>query len=385
MITLQQILELVGTLDDTPGENTARERFRKYLNDSVKNIGALRDYVEACLRAAGPQYNRGLQDLVNHAARLMNFRVEFGRYQGAVNDVGYDGVWHSKELDIVVEVKTTDVYAIKTATLVGYVDRLISEKRLQSWDRTLGLYLVGRPNADLKQLENAIIAEKRTHQLRVGTIGSLLDLGELVENELITPEDVVMLLKPIGVSVDSTVRLLAHVRALQEVEPPNEPNTATVPKQVVPDAGVKDEIGGRHYLLTPVVADETNSAEEIIRRLLDAGWYVFGDRTPGRRLLKPGDRLCFFSGGIGIVADAEVSSLPERKAIPHVKNPERFPWAFKVKDVRYYFDKPVVIDAALRSQLDAFKKGNAEAPWGWFVVSTKILSEHDFTLLTSKQ
>ena len=47
MITLQQILELVGTLDDSAGENTARERFRKYLNDSVKNVGALRDYVEA--------------------------------------------------------------------------------------------------------------------------------------------------------------------------------------------------------------------------------------------------------------------------------------------------------------------------------------------------
>jgi hypothetical protein len=34
--------------------------------------------------------------------------------------------------------------------------------------------------------------------------------------------------------------------------------------------------------------------------------------------------------------------------------------------------------------LDAFKKADAEAPWGWFVVSTKILSEHDLELLTAK-
>jgi hypothetical protein len=31
---------------------------------------------------------------------------------------------------VVVEVKTTEVYAVKTATLVGYVDDLISEKRI---------------------------------------------------------------------------------------------------------------------------------------------------------------------------------------------------------------------------------------------------------------
>ena len=50
MITLQQILELVGTLDDSLGENTARERFRKFLNDSVRTVGAVRDYVDTCLR-----------------------------------------------------------------------------------------------------------------------------------------------------------------------------------------------------------------------------------------------------------------------------------------------------------------------------------------------
>ena len=81
-MTLDDILDLVGVLDDTPGEDTGRERFRKYLSKSVTEVGLLRDYTETCLRTSGAQYNRALQDLVNHAGRLMGFDVQFGRFRG---------------------------------------------------------------------------------------------------------------------------------------------------------------------------------------------------------------------------------------------------------------------------------------------------------------
>ncbi len=110
MITLPQILELVGALDDAAGENTARERFRKYLATSVGEVGAVRDYIETCLRTSGPQYDRALQDLVNHTGRLIGFEVEFGRYQGVPGQIGYDGIWRTADPAIVVEVKTSDVY-----------------------------------------------------------------------------------------------------------------------------------------------------------------------------------------------------------------------------------------------------------------------------------
>ena len=48
-MTLDEILELVGPLDDAPGENTARDRFRAHLTKSVTTPGALRDYIETCL------------------------------------------------------------------------------------------------------------------------------------------------------------------------------------------------------------------------------------------------------------------------------------------------------------------------------------------------
>jgi hypothetical protein len=52
-ITLQQILDLVGTLDDSSGQNTPRERFRKFLEQNVSEVGQLRDYIEECLRTSG--------------------------------------------------------------------------------------------------------------------------------------------------------------------------------------------------------------------------------------------------------------------------------------------------------------------------------------------
>ena len=141
-ITLSQILALVGKLDDTPGEDTARERFRRFLKENVLEVGQIRDHIEDCLRTTGDQYNRALQDLVNYLGHFLEFGVTFGRYSGVSTEVGFDGLWQSpRNVHVVVEVKTTEVYAIKTATLVGYVDRLISEQRIPSWDNALGIYV----------------------------------------------------------------------------------------------------------------------------------------------------------------------------------------------------------------------------------------------------
>ena len=180
-VSLNEILDLVGSLDDSAGEDTPRERFRRFLRKNVHEVGEIRDHIEQCLRTSGDQYNRALQDLVNYVGEFLGFKVEFGRYRGVQNQIGFDGLWQSPTgLNLVVEVKTTETYAIKTAALVGYVDELISEKRIPSWDAALGLYVVGRPDPDLRQLENAIVAEKRTPQLRVIHVESLLSLAEIM-------------------------------------------------------------------------------------------------------------------------------------------------------------------------------------------------------------
>jgi len=370
-IALKEILGLVGYLDDTTGDETSRERFRRFLKENITEVGQIRDYIEECLRNSGDQYNRALQDLVNYLGHFLGFEVTFGRYHGVQNKIGFDGLWKSPtSFFIVVEVKTTDIYAIKTATLIGYVDALISEKGISDWDHAIGLYVIGRPDAELRQLENAILAEKRTHQLRIISVESLLSLAELFNEYDVSHDDILAVLRPSGTTVDPVVDLMARLVAQRQMEEETTKNVEITEAE-------------RQYWLTPVKSEEEQTADECIQSLVgEEKIYAFGERTPGRRHVKPADYICFYSTGKGVVAHAQIASRPERKEHPKVRHSERYPWVFRVKDVHLYLENPIIIDAALRSQLDAFKKNDPNKSRAWFVQATRRITEHDFKVLT---
>ncbi len=217
-ITLQQILALTGKLDDTPGLETPRERFRRFIHDNVTNVGEVRDYIEECLRTSGDQYSRALQDLVNHVRHFWGFTVTFGRYQGVRGQVGFDGHWQSPSgFDLVIEVKTSETYAIRTATLTNYVDTLISGRQIPDWDHALGLYVVGRPDPDIHQLENAITAERRPHQLRIISVESLLSLAELMNEYDVSHHDTLSVLRPSRPTIDPIVDLRSCFKTLTPI------------------------------------------------------------------------------------------------------------------------------------------------------------------------
>ena len=316
-MTLTQVLSLVGKLDDSPGDETARERFRRFLSDNVREVGQVRDYIEECLRNSGNQYNRALQDLVNHIGCFLEFKVVFGRYQGVQGQIGFDGIWTSpQDLHIVVEVKTSEVYSIKTPTLVGYVDQLISEKRIPAWDKALGLYVIGRPDPEAQSLENSIIAENRTHQLRIISANSLLSLAEMMNDYDVNHEDILAVIKPSGPTVDPVVELMARLAA--EPEEPKEPAEEET-TQISEDEAA--------YWITPVKSDEEQTAEECIQTLVGQELiYAFGQRTPGRKHIKPGDWICFYATAKGVVAHANVASVPKCRKHSKVRQSEKYPW-----------------------------------------------------------
>ncbi|MGB5733124.1 MAG: hypothetical protein WBM40_01610, partial [Thiohalocapsa sp.] len=334
-MTLTEILELTGKLDDGAGEDTARARFRRHLAKDMKAPGAVRDYVEECLRNTGDQYNRALQDLVNHIGTFLGFDVEFGRYQGVAGAVGFDGLWASPGgFFVVVESKTSETYSVKTKTLVGYVDELISEGRIPSWDHALGLYVVGRPDPELNQLANAIVAEKRTHQLRILSANSLLSLAELMQTYEVSHEDILALLRPSGPSIDPVVELINRVVAgslssagtdddeLETVSPKvSAPGTTEPTAPAAAPAPVTS--GPTGYWLTPVASDAEATAEQIVQTLVGKEKvYAFSERTPGRTKLKPGDGICFYAGGTGVIAHATVASAPTKQTQKKVRDTE---------------------------------------------------------------
>jgi hypothetical protein len=374
--TLSEILDLVGKLDDSPGEDTGRERFRRYLGKNLLAPGQVRDFVEESLRTAGDQYNRALQDLVNHVGKFLGFDVRFGRYQGVRGEVGFDGHWKSPTgFHIVVEVKTTEVYTVKTATLVDYINQLISAKEIPSSDQAIGLYVIGRPDPELRQLENAIIAEKRSDLLRIISVDSLLSLAETMTEYDVRHEDILSIIRPSGCTIDPVVGLITRVVATEAPEEAEAPPTAER-KLVVTERDVA-------YWLTPVASDDVQTAEEVIQTLVvENGIYAFGERTPGRGKLKAGDWMCFYASGNGVIAHGRVSSAPEKNPHRKVRDPERFPWVFKVTEAVLYFDSPVIIDLEARARLEAFKGRDPSKSWAWFVQGTHKIAEQDFKMLT---
>jgi hypothetical protein len=378
---LSEVLDLVGTLDDSPGDDTPRERFRRYLRQKVTSVGILRDYVEECLRHKGNNYNRALQDLVNYVGHFLEFEVRFGRYQGVHGEIGFDGHWISSEaFHVVVEVKTSEAFAIKTPTLIGYVDALISQGDIPDWGHALGLYVLGRPDPEIQQLKHAIVAENNTDRLRIISVDSLLSLAELLAEYDIDHTDILSVIRPSGPSVDPLVGLMTTLVA--------EPGGGDIPEPTVsvPD---ESEVKGEDtatYWLTPVKSVPEQSAQECIETLVGKeGIYAFGERTPGRKHIKPGDWICFYAtGGVGVIGHAQIASYPEEAPHPAVRRSERYPWVFDLKSPTLYLDNPTVVDADLRAKLDAFEDKDPGDQWAWFVQATRRISRHDFLVLTQQ-
>ena len=279
-----------------------------------------------------------------------------------------------------IEVKTTETYAIRTATLLNYIDELISEKRIPSREAALGLYVVGRPDPELRSLENSIVAEKRTHQLRVISVESLLSLAEIMSEYDVTHEDMLVMLRPSGPGIDALADLIARLIAQETVERTELPAPTSAPQPSVSVGGTTSTPPG--YWVTPVRDDEDETAIDCIQNLVvNHGIYAFGERTPGRKHVKQGDWICFYANGKGVVAHASVSTAPENKPDQRVRHPQDYPYTLHVEDQRFYAENPVVVDATVRQQLDAFRGRDPDKSWAWFVQATRKISEHDFRVL----
>jgi len=135
----------------------------------------------------------------------------------------------------------------------------------------------------------------------------------------------------------------------------------------------------------PVRSEAEATAEQVIQTLVEQeGIYAFGERTPGRKHLKPGDWLCFHASGKGVIAHAKVVSRPEKKPHHRVQHQEKYPWTFRVEKAKLYLNDPVIIDVEVRAELEAFQNRDLNRSWGWFVQATRRISANDFAVLTRR-
>ena len=140
------------------------------------------------------------------------------------------------------------------------------------------------------------------------------------------------------------------------------------------------------YWIVPAGDQGGHSAEDHLRAWLGHGFWGFGHSTPGRKAMQPGDRACFYAAKTHtIMAMATIAG-----SLDHHVDADEWPGpgpydgsVYKVPLSEIVWLEPApVLDAAMRSTLDAFKDKVAGAGWSWLVQSTRRITEHDFRRLT---
>jgi len=175
-LSIEQIVSIAGDgkLRDS---SEAQSELREYLShSSVQTLSAHASY---CLETAFPKSGQVLQDIVNELGRRLEYAVKNGRYQGAVNSVGYDGIWQDPSgHTIVIEVKTTDAYRLSLETVTGYRDKLLDGKLINRPCSVL--IIVGR--TDTGELEAQVRGSRHAWDIRLISIDSLINLVRIKES-----------------------------------------------------------------------------------------------------------------------------------------------------------------------------------------------------------
>lgn len=191
--TLSQILAFAGDGKLKDGNSTSIE-FRELLDQVPSKY--LKQFADNCLSEKFDDGGLALQDIINQIGIRLGFIVEYGLYRGKQNDIGFDGIWKSKEgHSIIIEVKTTDAYRIDLDTIVKYRTKLIEQGRVNEVQSSF-LIVVGRK--DTGDLEAQIRGSRHAWDIRLLSTDSLLNLLSLKEtlNDNRTIQQINELLKP---------------------------------------------------------------------------------------------------------------------------------------------------------------------------------------------
>jgi hypothetical protein len=383
-ITLNELLTLLGRLDDAPGFDTPRERFRRFLVEHVTDVQTARPLVEECQRSVGEQHHRALQDLVVLLGRFMRFETTFGTYERLPGGVKVDGQWRSRgRLDVVLEIRTDQTTEPGFESLTRAVSAVAATTQTEVEAR-IGLCVVARHYAGRGRLEQAAALEKQA-DVRVVSVQSLLSLATKFSDDRLTHGEVVKLLRS-GFALDFFIDLLdrpadaARPREIvQDAAPVPPPTAAPQPVSIAaPPAHLLVPAAPEFWVAT-LVANDMASPEQLLASVI-VERRVLGICHDGVLQYDgaPGDWVCFFVPGQGIVGHARLESVVENGAAV-IRNADRFSRVYQLGDVELY-DEPIV--QALRAQrpfvvppLDAMLAGPCLSP----------ISRQDFLAMTASR
>ncbi len=359
-VTLNELLPLVGRLDSSPGFDTPRERFRRFLLEHVTDVHIARALVDDCERSVGEQHHRALQDLIVVVGRFLGFETTFGMYERPADGVRSDGHWRSRGLlDVVLETRSDQTNNPTVESLARAVAATAATAR-PSPVPCIGLVVVARHYMARNRLEHAMAAASHSSGIHIISVQSLLSLAAQVVAQRVSHVEAVRLLQS-GVALDLVIDLVdrpaVHDRAGESIAEPAPPHP---PAFWV--ATIFDNQMAAVELLTSVVADQ----------------HVLGICCAGalQHEGSPGDWVCFFLPNRGIAGHAQLASIVD-DATGIVRSTEPFSRVYRLRNVELY-EEPIV---------QALRAGRPfEVPPANELLAGPCLSpiaRHDFMALTT--
>ena len=328
-ISLDELLPLVGRLDDEPGFDTPRERFRRFLFDRVTDLSSARALIDDCQRSVGEQRHRALQDLIVIVGRLLGFAIAFGPY-GSADDAEVDGHWRSPGLlDVALEIRTDQTAA---ATLESFARAVAAAGAAAGVGResAIGLCVVARQYAARASLTHLLAANSQFTDIRVVSVRSLLSLVAHVSAARLSHADVVQLLQS-GFALDFVIDLLDRRAADQ-------------PRGESPVDPGRPAPADRHdpaFWVATITGDETTESWRLLASVIVQRRVLAVGRESGSHGLgSPGDWVGFFLADKGIVGHAQLASIIE-DGPSEVRRSDRFSCVYRLAHITLY-EQPIV-------------------------------------------
>jgi hypothetical protein len=354
-VRLVELLALVGRLDDAPGIDTPRERFRRFLTEHVTTIDILRDLLHQSQERLGAQHARARQDLALSIGRFLGLDVTFGSYDHRRGPARLAGHWrwrHTAHLAVdVCSEQSVDADLDTFARTVATLDAATAPDSDEHW---VGLCLTTRFFAARERL-----AERARHcqpPIYVSTAESLLWLAEMHAAGRLSTEVIVRLI--VGeVDCDFLVDVMRGfgespagerplgAAALSSAPVALEPLT----EFVWPTPDVDRPTG---FWLARIDGEPTTPPDEIfeaivVRRKLLA--IAAGD--PAGSMVRSSDRVCFLGTGIGVLGSAQVGTAVDDPS--HVLRAGRsYAAVFDLHDVSIFEPPRRLPDGAVAARVE---------------------------------
>lgn len=285
-LSLHEVLAVVGRLDDAPGVDTPRDRFRRFLLDHMTTVSVARAFLDEAQQLLSEQYQRALQDTVAATGQMLGFEVVFGRYERNGAAARAAGLWRSRRRLIVdVRLFSDDAARDETAVAMSFDDPIGIDVDAPC----MHLAVVTAACSSRPRIED--VAAARQSHTRVLSAKALVELVGAAASTYITHDDLLGVLGS-HPSLDGLARLMTrmahHARVAPEV-------TAPVVKSGTPPARWV-------YVLR-------DGDAEMIDRLASAGALQITVPVDDASPIETGDGVAFLAPARGVVARASVAAV----------------------------------------------------------------------------